>query len=303
MTPPSANVAQPGQRRVGPFEVGPLAFGCWRLTTSSTDEAGALVNRALDLGCTLVDTADVYGLDWGGDGFGACEERLGQVLLQQPSLRDRMVLATKGGIVPGVPYDSSASGITQACEASLRRLHVDHVDLYQIHRPDMFTHPAELAEALMALRGRGLVGEFGVSNHTPAQTAALQAHLAVPLVATQFEYSAMHLAPLRDGTFDHAITVDMSVLAWSPLGGGRLATGEGCPESLLQELDRLAALHDTDRVGIAVAFVLAHPTRPVAIVGTQRVERLEAAVHAAHVTLHHSDLYAIVTASDGRPLP
>ncbi|MBI4934039.1 MAG: aldo/keto reductase [Actinobacteria bacterium] len=303
MTSPSANLVQPGPRRVGPFDVGPIGFGCWRLTTSSTDEAGALVAGALDLGCTLVDTADVYGLDWGGDGFGACEDRLGQVLLQQPSLRDRMVLATKGGIVPGVPYDSSASGITQACEASLRRLHVDHVDLYQIHRPDLFTHPAELAEALIALHERGLAREFGVSNHTPAQTAALQQHLPMALVSTQPEFSAARVEPMFDGTFDHALLTGLSVLAWSPLAGGRLATGEGLPTELMATLDHLAAVHDTDRASVALAFVLAHPVGAVAIVGTQTIARLEAAVEAVHVPLSRADVYAIVQAAQGRPLP
>ena len=174
----------------------------------------ALVEHALDQGCTLVDTADVYGLDWGGTGFGTCEERLGHVLRQHPSLRERMVLATKGGIIPGTPYDSSAAYITAACEASLRRLQVDHVDLYQIHRPDMYTHPAEVAAALTALRERGLVGEVGVSNHTPAQVSALQAHLGFPLATTQPEFSAAHTAPLRDGTLDQAMQTGLTVLAW-----------------------------------------------------------------------------------------
>jgi len=225
------------------------------------------------------------------------------VLLHHPELRDRMVLATKGGIMPGVPYDSSASGITQACEASLRRLHVDHIDLYQLHRPDLFTHPAEVAEALMALHERGLVSEFGVSNHTPSQTAALQAHLPARLVSTQPEFSALQLSALRDGTFDHAMTNSMAVLAWSPLAGGRLATGEGCPPPLVSELDRVAAQHDTQRSTVALAFALAHPSRPVAIVGTQRLDRLEAAVTAIDVPLSRADVYAIVQASDGRPLP
>jgi predicted oxidoreductase len=303
MTSSSANLGHPGPRRVGPFEVGPIGFGCWRLTTASTEEASALVAGALDLGCTLVDTADVYGLDWGGDGFGACEERLGQVLLQEPSLRDRMVLATKGGIVPGVPYDSSASGITQACEASLRRLHVDHVDLYQLHRPDLFTHPAELAEALVALHHRGLVREFGVSNHTPAQTAAFQAHLPLPLVSTQPEFSAATVTPLFDGTFDHAFLAGLSVLAWSPLAGGRLATGDGIPPALIDTLDHVAAAHHTDRAAVALAFVLAHPVGAVAIIGTQRIERIEAAVQAADVALSRAEVYAIVQASLGQPLP
>ncbi|MEY4339047.1 MAG: hypothetical protein RLZ14_897, partial [Actinomycetota bacterium] len=192
MTSVSGDLVQRGPRRVGRLEVGPIGFGCWRLTTQSTADAAALVEGALDLGCTLIDTADVYGLDWGGTGFGTCEERLGQVLQQHPGLRERMVLATKGGIIPGVPYDSSATTITAACEASLRRLHVDHVDLYQVHRPDMYTHPAEVAAALTSLRERGLVAEVGVSNHTPAQVAALQAHLPMPLASTQPEFSAAH---------------------------------------------------------------------------------------------------------------
>lgn len=302
-SPPRESLVAAGNRWVGPFQVGPIAFGCWRLTTASTADASALVSVALDLGCNLVDTADVYGLDWGGSGFGACEERLGQVLAEHPHLRDRMVLATKGGIVPGVPYDSSATALVAACEASLRRLRTDHVDLYQVHRPDLFTHPGEVADALMSLVDRGLVRELGVSNHTPAQFAALQAHLPVDLVSVQSELSAANLTTLRDGTLDQALERGVDVLAWSPLAGGRLLTGEGVRPELLAVLDRLAAERSTDRATIALAFVLAHPTQPVAIVGTQRAERLAQAVRAPQVQLDRADVYAIVEASDGRPLP
>ena len=283
--------------------VGPVGFGCWRLTTPSTDDAAALVEHALDLGCTLVDTADVYGLDWGGSGFGACEARLGEVLRTRPGLRDRMVLATKGGIVPGVPYDSSHAALTAACEASLRRLGVDHVDLYQVHRPDMFTHPADVAATLASLRDLGLVREVGVSNHTPAQVAALQAHLPFPLASVQPEFSAACTTALRDGVLDQAMQAGLAVLAWSPLAGGRLATGEGIRPELVQVLDDVAARHGVDRTVLALAFVLSHPSRPVAIVGTQRRDRLDAAVAAARLTLDRSDVYAIVQASEGVPLP
>ena len=80
--------------------VGPLGFGCWRLTTDDLGQAQGLVETALDLGMNLVDTADVYGLDYGGSGFGWNEEVLGKVLAAAPELRPRMVLATKGGIMP-----------------------------------------------------------------------------------------------------------------------------------------------------------------------------------------------------------
>ncbi len=303
MTSTAVNLVRREPRRIGDREVGPIGFGCWRLTTESTADAERLVRGALDLGCTLVDTADVYGLDWGGAGFGACEERLGQVLLHHPSLRDRMVLATKGGIVPGVPYDSSPGGITAACEASLRRLRTDHVDLYQVHRPDLFVHPADLAEALEALVQRGLTGAIGVSNHTPAQVAALQAHLDTPLVSVQPEYSVVQLAAMRDGTLDQAMALGLAVLAWSPLAGGRLASGDGVDPALLATLDRIAAANGVDRIAVAIAFVLAHPSAPVAIMGTQRLDRLAAAVAAVDVPLTRADVYAIVQASEGRPLP
>lgn len=303
MTSTAVNLVRRDPRRLGDRDVGPIGFGCWRLTTESTADADRLVSGALDLGCTLVDTADVYGLDWGGAGFGSCEERLGQVLLHHPGLRDRMVLATKGGIVPGVPYDSSPAGITAACEASLRRLRTDHVDLYQVHRPDLYTHPADLAVALTALVQRGLVRMVGVSNHTPAQVSALRAHLDVPLVSVQPELSAVQLGAMRDGTLDQAMEHGLAVLAWSPLAGGSVASGDGVQPELLAVLDRIAATNGVDRVAVALAFVLAHPSAPVAIVGSQRLDRIAAAVAAVDVPLTRADVYAIVQASEGQPLP
>lgn len=290
-------------RTLGPFTVGSIAFGCWRLTTPSTEEATTLVEAALDLGCNLVDTADVYGLDWGGTGFGSCEERLGAILSAHPGLRTRMVLATKGGIIPGTPYDSSPTAITAACEASLRRLCVDHVDLYQIHRPDMFAHPAEVAGALTSLHERGLIGCIGVSNHSVAQVSALQAHLALPIVSVQNEFSAAHVTPLRDGTLDQAMQHGFAMLAWSPLAKGAIPSGDGLRVELAQTLDRIAEDRGTDRSTVALAFVLSHPSAPVAIIGTQRAERIRAAVAAAALRLERSEVYAIVQAAEGVRLP
>jgi predicted oxidoreductase len=290
-------------RTIGAFEVGPLAFGCWRLTTDSVDEARSLVEGALDLGMNLVDNADVYGFDWGGDGFGANEELLGRVLDTTPGLRDRMVLATKGGITPPTPYDSSAAHLEAACDASLRRLRTDVIDLYQIHRPDLFAHPAEVAATLAGLREKGKIREVGVSNHTPAQTEALAAHLPFPLATTQPEYSPAHLAPLRDGTFDLCMREGITPLAWSPLGGGRLATGDGVRPELVTLLDELAAREGVDRATICYAFVLAHPSAPVAILGTQTPSRLADATRALTVHLDRADVYGLIQAAEGVPLP
>ena len=298
------NLVSDGTRRLGDeVEVGPIGFGCWRLTRASDGDNARLISTALDLGMNLIDNADVYGLDWGGTGFGACEEALGRVLAADPSLRDRMVLATKGGIIPGVPYDSSGAYLIAACEASLRRMGVDHVDLYQIHRPDMFTHPEEIAVAFASLRDRGLVSMFGVSNYTPSQTIALSKYVEEPLVSTQPEFSCTALSPMRDGTFDLCMEEGVTPLAWSPLAGGHLATGDGVRHELVSVLDELAAREAASRAAVAIAFVLAHPVDAVALVGTQKPDRLTNLASAVRVTLSRTDVYRIIVASDGVPLP
>lgn len=283
--------------------VGPLAFGLWRYTNEDLAAAQGVLETALDAGMNLIDNADVYGFDWGGTGFGRVEEILGSVLAAAPALRDRMVLATKGGITPPVPYDSSPAYLRSACEASLRRMGVEVIDLYQIHRPDMLSHPAEVAATLAELRDEGKIREVGVSNHTPAQVAALAEHLPFPIATNQPEYSALHLDPLRDGTFDECMRTGTVAMAWSPLGGGRLAHGEGVRPELLGVLDGLAAREGVDRATIALAFVLAHPAAPIAIIGSQTPERIRGSNAALDVELSRADVYSIIQASEGVPLP
>jgi predicted oxidoreductase len=283
--------------------VGPLAYGLWRFTNDDIAVAHGLIEAALDAGMNLIDTSDVYGFDWGGTGFGQVEEILGRVIAGSPTLRDRIVLATKGGIAPPVPYDSSPAYLRAACEASLRRLQVDVIDLYQIHRPDLFSHPADVAATLAALRDEGKIREVGVSNHTPAQIDALAAHLPFPIVTDQPEFSATHLDPMRDGTFDRCLRTGTVPMAWSPLAGGALATGDGIRPELLEVLDGLARREGVDRTQIAIAFVLAHPAAPIAIVGSQNPARIASSVEALGVQLDRHDVYQIVQASDGAPLP
>lgn len=283
--------------------VGSLAYGLWRFTDEDLANGQMLLETAIEEGMNLIDTADVYGFDWGGTGFGQVEEILGRIIAASSGLRDRMVLATKGGITPPTPYDSSPKYLRSAVEASLRRLQTDVIDLYQIHRPDMFTHPADVAITLNALREEGKIREVGVSNHTPAQLAALQSHLEFAIATNQPEFSATHLDPMRDGTFDQCMELRITPMAWSPLAGGSLATGDGLRPELLAELDRLADRESVDRSQIALAFVLAHPSAPIAIIGTQNADRIRSSAAALRVTLGRDDVYAIVQASDGAPLP
>ena len=297
------NLVNANKRKLGNKEIGPLGFGCWRLVGDEVADATARIETALDCGMTLIDNADVYGLDWGGKAFGESETLLGKVLAANSGLRDRMVLASKGSIIPGVPYVASADYLAEAVNRSLSRMQVEHIDLYQIHRPDMFTHPAETAAALDALIQVGKIGMVGVSNYTQAQEDALRHHMTSPLVSLQSQYSLTHLDILRDGTLDRCMVSDTTFLAWSPLGGGTLASGTGLRPELVAKLDALAAREGTDRAGIALGFVLAHPSRPVALVGSQSIDRLKAAAQATKITLTRADIYALIEAAEGVPLP
>ncbi len=288
----------------GGLTASPIAWGMWRFTGDDASAAQVKVEAALDSGFTLLDTADIYGV--GHEGFGSSEALLGRVLAAAPNLRARMVLASKGGIVPGVPYDSSAAYLERACEASLKRLGVERIDLYQIHRPDFLAHPAEVAGALDRLRAAGKIAEAGVSNHTAAQVAALQAHLPFPLASIQPEFSPLAIAPLSDGVLDRAMERGLAVLAWSPLGGGRLGDASGAIGRVAEVVAALRPVAQAHGVPVSVAayaWIMAHPSGAVPIVGSQSPARIREAAQALTVRFTRAEWYAVLTASRGEKLP
>lgn len=276
-----------------------LGWGLWRLRGDGAHTA-QLAHAALDAGISLFDTADIYGVD--AAGFGSAEAALGDALQRDPGLRSQIVVATKGGIFPGVPYISSAAHLVQACEASLRRLRIDAIDLYQIHRPDFLTHPYEVATALDQLRSAGKIREAGVSNYSHAQARALAAYMPFSLTSTQPELSALALESLTDGVLDFAMECRMAVLAWSPLAGGKLGAidpNDARAVRVAAALDTIATRENVSRAAAAVAWVLAHPSQPTALIGTQNPQRFQELADGVKITLTHADWYQVVMASRG----
>ncbi|MEQ9146576.1 MAG: aldo/keto reductase [Parvibaculaceae bacterium] len=293
------------------LSVFPIAYGMWRFAGTDPEAARAKLEAALDAGMTLFDTADIYGIDGGGS-IGAAEELFGAALKLDPSLRARMVIATKGGISIGVPYDSGTDHLTATCEGSLKRMGIEHIDLYQIHRPDLLAHPQEVAATLTRLKEQGKIGHVGVSNHTAAQFEALQACLDFPIVTHQPEFSCLTLGPLFDGVLDQSMRRGVALLAWSPLAGGRLALAPAEAETkpdgarlaaLIRELDKVAAEAGVAREAVALAWLLAHPAGVIPIIGTQNAGRIAAATDAFKVKLDKRTWYAILQASMGERLP
>jgi len=297
--------APPASRPLGAsgIDVSPLAWGMWRFAGDDLKAARARIDAALDIGITLFDTADIYGPD-NGEPFGAAEALLGRCFAEDRSLRDRMVLATKGGIVIGTPYDSSPAYIASAIDASLKRLGVERVDLWQIHRPDILTHPQEVARALDDAVAAGKVRAVGVSNYTAAQVAALSRFLTVPLASLQPEFSPLCLDPLEDRIMDTAMGAGMAVLAWSPLGQGRIgAPTDERSHRVAAALDAVATDFGVSRTAAAYSWIMAHPSGAIPIVGTQNPARIREAADALKVRWTRARWYAVLVASRGERLP
>ncbi|MFO6430458.1 aldo/keto reductase family oxidoreductase [Erythrobacter sp. W302b] len=297
----------PATRTLGAsgIEVSPLAWGMWRLTEDgrTAAEAAKLVHAALDAGITFLDTADIYGFD-GTGGFGDAEVLLGEVLAAEPSLRGRMVLATKGGILPPLPYDQSADYLKSAIDASLRRLQVDSVDLWQIHRPDILAHPQEVARVLDDALASGKIRSLGVSNFTMAQTAALNHFLGTKLATTQPEISPLRIDCFENGELDQAMMLGLTPMAWSPLGGGRLTAPETARDkAVAAALDAVAEAQGVSRTVAAYSWLMAHPAGIIPIIGSQNAARIAEGAQALTVRWTRTEWYAVLVAARGVPLP
>ncbi|MBA4163445.1 MAG: aldo/keto reductase [Erythrobacter sp.] len=297
----------PSHRQLGQSDIAisPLAWGMWRLADAGCNAADAarLVHAALDAGITLFDTADIYGFG-GASGFGDAEAMLGTVLAREPALRAQMVLATKGGIRPSRPYDQSAAYLASAIDASLRRLNVETIDLYQIHRPDILAHPQEVARTLEDAMAAGKVRTLGVSNFTVQQIEALNHFLVSPLAATQPQISPLRIACFENGELDQAMRLGLTPLAWSPLGGGRLLDPETPREAeVASVLDRIGGEQGVSRSVAAYGWLMAHPAGIVPIVGSQNPDRIAEGAQALAMRWTREDWYAVLVAARGEKLP
>ncbi len=288
-----------------------LVYGTWRLLADPVNATPQAIcerlQRCADLGITTIDTAEIYG------GY-AVERVLGEALALDPSLRRRLEIVTKAGIyipVPQAPerrvafYDASASQLVRSAEESLRLLRTDHLDLLLVHRPDWLTSADDTAEGLNRLLRDGKIRSAGVSNYSWHQFETLNARMDQPLVTNQVEFSLLRMDPIYDGTFDQCQRLGVSPMAWSPLGQGRLMRPEDEAGARVQAL--AAELREKyDGAGVdelAFAWILAHPARPLPIIGTNRVERIECAVRSARLDLTREDWYALWTAAQGRRIP
>ena len=292
-------------------ELSRLAYGTWRLLNDAEPPSPRALlerlQRCADLGVTTIDTAEIYG------GY-RVEEAIGAALALDKGLRTRLEIVTKAGIyVPNAfhpnrkvsYYDASAARLIKSAEKSLRFLGVDHLDLLLVHRPDWLTSADDTAEGLDRLIKDGKIRSAGVSNYNVQQFEALNARVSQPLVTNQVEFSLLHMDPIFDGVTDQCQRLGIAPMAWSPLAQGRLMrTDDEAAVRVQQAAAEMAPRYGGATVDqLAFAWILAHPSRPVPIIGSNRIERVESAVRAAEITLSREDWYALWTAAQGRRIP
>ncbi|CDZ25806.1 Uncharacterized oxidoreductase YcsN [Neorhizobium galegae bv. officinalis] len=281
-----------------------LVYGMWRIgddADTSPKHVQAKIEACLAQGITTMDQADIYG------GYTA-EAIFGAALKASPSLRDKIEIVTKCGIVApaarhsavrGKHYDTSAAHINASVEASLRDMATDYIDLLLIHRPDPFMDPDETGPALDALVVSGKVRAVGVSNFRPWDFSLLQSSMEAELVTNQIEVSLVATSAFTNGDLAYLQERAIAPMAWSPLGGGSLFRNE----SLMSVLERIAAEQDVEATAVAVAWLLAHPAAILPVLGTNNLARIATIADAAKVTIDRQTWFELYTAAIGKQVP
>ena len=290
-----------------------LIYGCMRIAGDNSGEArekGKLALRtAIEAGYTHFDHADIYG-------GGHCETLFAEVLKESPQLRDKLLITSKAGIRPTnidnpyapTRYDFSEGYLLNSVDGILKRLNIESLDIFLLHRPDYLFNPHEVADTFALLKASGKVKNFGVSNFKPSQVSLLQSVLPMQLLINQVEINIHNIDALLDGTLDQCQTLGITPLAWCPLGGvtysawGNTFTAED-EQRIECELTQQAEQYQCARWQVILAWLLKHPANICPIIGSTTPERIIAAKKSLALNYSREDWYRLLEARNGVPLP
>jgi len=277
-----ADAGAAGTFSIADMTVNRLGFGAMRITGKGVwgdppdrESARAVLQRAVELGVNLIDTADSYGPE-------VSEELIADALYPYP---DDLVIATKGGLERSGPgqwhRNAHPDHLREACEGSLKRLRVERIDLYQLHAPDPNVPVAESLGELNALQNEGKVRHVGISNFDADGLA--QARELATVVSVQNRYSVNDRG--SEDVLDICERDGLGFIPWFPLGAGDV--GDGGP------LADVASRHDASAMQIALAWLLHRSPAMLPIPGTSSLDHLEENVAAASIELSDEDMAAL----------
>ena len=301
----------------GPQNVSVIIQGCMRMPALSKEDAAKVIRKAYDCGVNFYDHATCYGEN------GAAETRFAEAFPLTGIKREDIYIQSKCGLCfDRNEFDWSKENILSSVDDSLRRLNIDYLDTLLLHRPDVIYDPEEVAEAFDILEKEGKVRFFGVSNLVPMQIELLKKYVRQPLVINQvqlsLDQSQLIDQPLymnnkqtefsvnRDGhALDYCRLNDITIQAWSPLQvgmfGGTFIDNPDFPE-LNKALAELGEREGVSKTAVAIAWILRHPAKMQAIIGTMNPAHIEDACDASKVNLSHHDWYTLYLAA-GKYLP
>ena len=279
-----------------------IVYGMWRLgddENTSPNHVRAKIDASLDQGITSFDQADIYG------GYEA-EEILGNAL-SGSTLRNKMEIVTKCDIIAPVGryadarvkyYDTSRAHILASVDHSLRLMGIDHIDLLLIHRPDPLMDHHETGAALDEVIASGKVRSVGVSNFRHYDWELLQSAMKNQLVTNQIELSVLAHDSFVNGDVAFHQRIGTPLMAWSPLAGGALFSGDH--PDIMSALSNVALQNNVDETAVAIAWLLAHPSRILPVLGTNSLDRIKGMSAALDVKMDRQTWYEIYTAALGR---
>ena len=311
-------------------EASRLILGCmnlggpWNTPTiegKDIDQAFDLVTKALDIGINVIDLADIYT-------HGKAEKTMGELFKRERSLRNHLILQSKVGIklTPTFDichYDLSGDWITEAVNASIKRLHDNTLDILFLHRPDPLMQLDETANALMKLHEQGKFEYLAVSNMHAGQIAFLQSALQVPIVANQLEMSLACCDFVEDaitvnmpinanngfprGTLEYCQQAGVQLQAWGPMAQG-LFSGESASNSknviaTTALVKKLAQQYGVEPSAIVLAWLMRHPANIQPVLGTTNTERLTSAQKALTIQLSREHWYSLLESIRGKKVP
>jgi len=300
----------------GPQNVSRIIQGCMRMPELSKEDAAKAIRTAYECGVNFFDHATCYGA-------GDAEIRFAQAFPMTGIKRENIFIQSKCGLMfERNEFDWTKENILSSVDGILERLNIDYLDTLLLHRPDVLFDPEEVAEAFDILEETGKVRWFGVSNLVPMQIELLKKYVKQPLIINQVQLSleqsqlidqALYMnnkttdySINRDGNaLDYCRLKDITIQAWSPLQfgmfGGSFIDNPQFPE-LNKVLGEFAFREGVSKSAIAIAWILRHPAKMQAIIGTMNQQHIREACAASNVKLSHNDWYKLYLAA-GKFLP
>lgn len=302
-----------------------IALGIMRMGSLSLDDATKVIETTYNAGVNFYDAADIYQ-------NGQSEERFGDALKNASFTRDDIYVQSKGGIILdparskgdlvfGARYDFSKDHLIAAVDGELKRMNIDYLDSFLLHRPDPLMEPEAIAEAFNELQAAGKVRHFGVSNFNVSQINMLQSYLNQKLIVNQLQFGIMHTGMIDSGmhvnmgdedSLDHDSGLmeylrlhKINIQAWSPyqygMFEGVFIDNPKFPE-LNEELQKVADKYHVTKNAIATAWITRMPQDIQVVLGSMNPQHLTESIAGADVTLEKQEWYDIYL-SAGHVLP